>query len=136
MEENANNREAGSERRALSVRSNEGDGCEWIPEAKRRVLGRSEVRVSRVYYVPSFWRCTYWGFAPLFRFLAKYEAERDKTSTFVDSKITMHLFVQKLTTLAVAVVDIFTKASRPSRENWVHIQHYFQGDPPRPSTFF
>jgi hypothetical protein len=71
----------------------------------------------------------------LFRFLAKCEAERDKTSTFVDSIITVHLFVQEVTSLAVVVIDIFTKVSRPSREEWVHIQHYFQGVPPRPVTF-
>jgi hypothetical protein len=72
----------------------------------------------------------------LFRFLAKYEEKRDKTSTFVDSKITVHLFVQEVTAIAVVAIDIFTKASRPSRENWVHIQHYFQCVPPRPVTFF
>jgi hypothetical protein len=74
-------------------------------------------------------------FAPLLRLLAKYEAERDKTSTFVDSKSAVHLFVQKITAIAVVVIDIFTTASRPSREKWVHIQHYFQAFPSGPVTF-
>jgi hypothetical protein len=72
---------------------------------------------------------------PLFRFLAKYEAERDKTSTFVHSKITVHLFVHEITAIAVVVIDIFTKATRPIRENWVHTQHYFKGFPSGPVTF-
>ena len=42
--------------------------------------------------------------APLIQFLAKYEAKRDKTLTFVDSKITVHIFVQEVT--ALAAVDI------------------------------
>ena len=70
------------------------------------------------------------------RLLATYEAERDKTSAFVDSKSAVQLFVQKVTAIAAVVIDIFTTASRPSRENWVHIQHYFQAFPPRPVTFF
>lgn len=77
----------------------------------------------------------YWLVAPLFRFLAKYEPERDNTAMFVDSKSTVHLFIQEVTAIAAVVIDIFTKASRPGREKWVHIQHYFQAFPPRPVTF-
>ena len=73
--------------------------------------------------------------APLFRFLAKYEPERDNTAMFVDSKSAVHFFIQEVTALAVLVREIFTKASRPSREKWVHIQHYFQAFPPRPVIF-
>ena len=76
------------------------------------------------------------GGAPLFRFLAKYGAERDNTAMFVDSKSAVHLLAREVTALAAVVIDIFTTASRPSRENWVHIQHYFQGFPPRPVTSF
>ena len=54
-------------------------------------------------------------FAPLFRFLAKYVAERGKISTFIDSKLTVHLFVRKVTALSVVVIEKFTKVSRPSR---------------------
>jgi hypothetical protein len=54
---------------------------------------------------------------------------------FVDSKSTVHLFIQEVTAIAAVVIDIFTKASRPGREKWVHIQHYFQAFPPRPVTF-
>ena len=69
------------------------------------------------------------------RLLATYEAERDKTSAFVDSKSAVQLFVQEVTAIAEVVVDIFTTASRPSRETWVRIQHYFQAFPPGPVTF-
>jgi hypothetical protein len=54
---------------------------------------------------------------------------------FVDTNAIVHLFVQEVTAQAAAVIDIFTKTSRNQRENWVHMQHYFQGDPPRPVTF-
>ena len=76
-----------------------------------------------------------WRAGPLFQFLAKYEPERDNTAMFVDSKSAVHFFVHKVTALAVLVREIFTKASRPSREKWVHIQHYFQAFPPRPVIF-
>jgi hypothetical protein len=58
------------------------------------------------------------------------------TSTFVDSNSSLHTIVREISALAVALFEIFTKNSRPARENWVHIQHYFQGVAPRPVTFF
>ena len=39
----------------------------------------------------------------LYRFLAKYEAEWDKTSMFIDSKITVHLFIREVNALAVSI---------------------------------
>jgi hypothetical protein len=78
---------------------------------------------------------SYWRELRVWRFLAKYEAERDKTSTFVESNVAVHLFMKGVTAIAVAVIDIFTKASRPRRENWVLIQLYIQGVPLRPVTF-
>jgi hypothetical protein len=46
------------------------------------------------------------------RLLTKYESERDKTSTFVDSKDASYLFITKVTALSLVVFEIFTKASR------------------------
>ena len=51
----------------------------------------------------------YWLVAPLFRFLAKYEPERDNTAMFVDSKSAVHFFIHEVTALAVLVREIFSK---------------------------
>ena len=72
----------------------------------------------------------------IYRLLEQYVSEEARISTFVDSNDSRNTIVQEFNALAIFVLEIFTKNSRPSRENWVHIQHYFLGVPPRPVTSF
>ena len=100
----------------------------------RRAAGRAGRRCLKL--LERSWRADpYWGVALIFRLLAKYGTERDNTAMFFESKSAVHFFIHEVTAPAVLVREIFTKASRPSREKWVHIQHYFQAFPPRPVTF-
>jgi hypothetical protein len=77
-----------------------------------------------------------WSEMRVLRLLEQYVSNEARTSTFVDSNDSWNTTVQRVTALAVFLLEIFTKNSRLGRENWVHIQHYFQGVPPRPVTFF